>query len=328
MNTKLSIQIDLENCGFDQFNPPILNNVFLQSKVASVDRTMSQLATDIGYQNLSKGTRRIREWIATSDVPNTNQGNLFLNALDTSRTELNQANQAHEEYNQQQRIYTENRFEQQLLRTHFNLLMSNAETIVQTEQWRNVFLPKVGVFMYYAQVPSIRLGQLLDAWQNGRMQLEDFMAVRVVGSPLSGRHRAQGFDRNDLDTWVTKPHIFPRLNDAIKGFLPVVTEISGWSLGQIVTHLGGILPPTQIFIEREQIGHYDYNSQILTLQNIKHDLSKRFEHPEYPVILDHNPRGYITMRKQNLQINGRILCHWNQDLPPIVAEEIIRTLCV
>ena len=39
--------------------------------------------------------------------------------------------------------------------------------------------------MYYATVPSIRLGQLLQAWVDGRMQLDDFMAVRVVGSPLS-----------------------------------------------------------------------------------------------------------------------------------------------
>ena len=328
MNTKLSIQIDLENSRFDYFNPPPLHNAFLQAKVDELPRTISQLATDIGYQNLSKGTRRIREWVGTSDVPNSKQGNLFLNALNTSRTELNQANQAHEQYNQQQRIYTENRFEQQLLRTHFDLLMSNAEQIIQTPQWSHVFLPKVGVFMYYAKVPSIRLGQLLGAWQDDRMQMDDFMAVRVVGSPLSGTHRAQGFDRNDLDTWVTKPQIFPRLNDAIKGFFPIVTEPSGWSLGQIVTHLGGNLTPTQIYIEREPIGHYDYNHQILTLHNIEYDLSKRFEHPDYPVILEHNPRSNITMRKQNIQIDGRILCHWNQDLPPIVAEEIVRNLCM
>ena len=326
MNTNLSIQIDLESSRFDRFNPPTPNHLFLQSKLNAAHLTISQLATDIGYQNLSKGTRRIREWITTSDVPNTKQGHLFLNVLNTSRTELNQANQAHEQYHQQQRIYTENRFEQQLLCTHFDLLMSNAEQIIQTQQWSNVFLPKVGVFMYYAKVPSIRLGQLLDAWQNDRMQMDDFMAVRVVGSPLSGTHRAQGFDRHDLHNWITKPQIFPSLNDAIKGFLPAVTENSGWSLGQIVTHLGGNLPPTPIFIEREQIGHYDYNHQILTLHNTEHDLSERFKHPDCQVVLEHNHRSHITMRKQNIQINDQILCHWNQDLPPIVAEEIVHNL--
>lgn len=326
MNTKLSIQIDLEQCRFEDFNPPDPNQHFLSSKVEIQTRSLSQLAKDIGYRNLSKGTRRIHQWISASTVPDTQQGNLFLDILEISRTELNQANTAHQEQIQQQRIYRENQFEQQLLRTHFDLLMTNAVKIIQKKQYSNAFLPKVGVFMYYAKVPSIRLGQLLDAWKNGRMQLEDFMAIRVVGSPLSGTHRAQGFHRQDLSTWLYKPQIFPRLNDVIKEFLPSVMDDSGWSLGQIVADLGGHIEPTQIFSDRDNIGVYDYRTRMLTLHNIEYDLTDLFQRPDLPVVVEQNHRSHITMRKQNLQIDGRILCHWNQDLPPIVAEQIVRIL--
>lgn len=326
MNTKISIQIDLEQSRFDQFNPPVPVQDFLKQRVDAYPHPPSQLAQAIGYRNLSKGTRRIREWISSSTVPQTEYGDRFMECINTSRTELNQANRIHQQLVLQSRIYNENQFEPYVLRIHFNLLMTHAQKIITTHQWNNILLPKVGVFMYYARVPSIRLGQLLSSWQNGGMQLNDFMAVRVVGSPLSGTHKAQGFYRHDLSTWVSKPQIFPRLNDAIKGFLPAIKENSGWSLGQVIADLGGEIEPTQIFVEQECIGYYDYKHHILNLHHNEYDLSELFGHPEYPIGDEPNHESPVVMRKQNIQINGQILCHWNQDLPPIVAEQIVRII--
>ena len=325
MKDNLTIQVNLERCQFDHFNPIPPANTRLQHIFEAQQISVSKMAQAIGYKNINKGCRRIYTWLRKSEIPNTPEGERLLNLLPITRTTLNEINSTHRQVVQSMQVYRQNFFAHQLLRQHYDLLINNVDQIVRRKPWFQVHLPYTGVFMYYATVPSIRLGQLLQAWVDGRMQLDDFMAVRVVGSPLSGSHRAQGFYRNNPNNWVTRPQVFPRLLDAIKDFHPSSFEGTRWSLGQVVSDLGGVLEPTKIYQERHEVGRYDYSTRTLTIKGVRKDLTHCFQQANQPQSIGSH-FNEVTMYKQNLQVHNKILCHWNQDLPPVVAQEVATQL--
>ena len=119
--------------------------------------------------------------------------------------------------------------------------------------------------------------------------------------------------------------MFPRLLDAIKDFHPSSFEGTRWSLGQVVSDLRGVLEPTKIYQERHEVGRYDYSTRTLTIKGVRKDLTHCFQQANQPQSIGSH-FNEVTMYKQNLQVHNKILCHWNQDLPPVVAQEVANTL--
>ena len=324
---ELSFNINLETCRFQHKNPTPPSRCFVQDKLASTGLSKSTLAKQIGYSNLNKGCRRIQEWVDTERIPSSSQGEHFLQAIGVTRDELTKENQTYHRQISAQTIYRANNFEYEMLAKHVDVLIENVDAICNSAQWKQIHLPYVGIFAMYVNLESIRLGQLLHAWNNNSMRLDEYHVVKVVGSPLSGSHSAYGFHKNDHTTWKNIGRIFERFGDGIKLFSKKDKGVSYWSLGQLLVELGINIPPTILYQKRTAIGQYDYVSKRLTLLNETYDLTECFANPHEGVEFSHqsNLRNF-TLYKQNLQTPQGILCHWDQDLPPIVAERVTRLL--
>ena len=325
----LNININLETCRFQHKNPTGPTRSFVQNKLATTGISKSTLAKQIGYTNLNKGSRRIQEWVRTEQVQSSSQGEKFLQAIGVTRDELTKENQTYHRKISAKIIYRENNFEHNMLAKHVDLLMEHVYTICRSPQWRNIHLPYVGIFSMYFNTGSIRLGQLLQAWQNNYMRLGEYHVVKVVGSPLSGSHWSYGFTKNGDTLWENRGRIFERLGDGIQLFPKKDKGLSYWSLGQLLVDLGIELPPTTLYQKRKAIGQYDYATKQLTLLNETYDLSECFDdhtHIVQPAASLHPILSSVTLYKQNLQSPEGILCHWDQDIPPIVAERVTRLL--
>jgi hypothetical protein len=326
---KLSFNINLETCRFQHQNPTPIPRAFLRHKLEATGLNTSPIAKQIGYQNLNKGCRRIQEWVTREQVPSSSQGELFLQALGVTRAELNKENQHYQRQTAYQTLYRANNFEYEMLAKHVDVLMDNVDAICNSAQWKQIHLPYVGIFAMYVNLESIRLGQLLHAWNNNSMRLDEYHVVKVVGSPLSGSHSAYGFHRNDHTTWKNIGRIFERFGDGIKLFSKQDKDVSYWSFGQLLVELGIDLAPTTLYQKRTAVGQYDYASKRLTLLNETYDLTNCFANPNEDVEFSRNTHlRNVTLYKQNLQTPQGILCHWDQDLPPIVAERVARLLWI
>ena len=161
----LGVQLDHEYCRYDHLNPIPIRQSLIQQRIESLSIRRSELAKRIGYENISKGIRRIEQWETTQTIPNSEQGKNLLVQLNLTKKEVEQDKRTHCNLIKSQQIYRENEFEKRLLRSHYCLLLDNIQQIQSTPQWSDILLPKVGVFTYYAKVPSMSLGQLLDEAQ-------------------------------------------------------------------------------------------------------------------------------------------------------------------
>lgn len=325
--TTIALDINLEACHFHDQNPPAPPRTFLQDHFARTGLKRSEVARQIGYKNLNKGCRRIIEWIDAEKVDSDIYGDRFLEVLGVTREALHQENLRHHRLWASTVIYRENNFEYRMLTRHVNLLLEHQEQICSIEQWGQIHLPDIGLFTMYVNTPSIRLGQLLNSWIDTPMRQGDFFILKVIGSPLSGSHHVYGFDRNNPIQLEKRGRIFNRLLDGIQLFPQKHKRLSTWSLGQLLVKLGVELPPTKIYVERDEIGEYDYASQTLTLHgttySFHYTLSKILDRTRKVI---HPTLNNVVLYKQNLQLKGRILCHWDQDLPPTVAEQVAKVL--
>ena len=196
-----------------------------------------------------------------------------------TRDELTKENQTYHRQISAQTIYRANNFEYEMLAKHVDVLMENVDAICNSAQWKQIHLPYVGIFAMYVNLESIRLGQLLHAWNNNSMKLDEYHVVKVVGSPLSGSHSAYGFHKNDHTTWKNIGRIFERFGDGITLFSKKDKGVSYWSLGQLLVELGINIPPTILYQKRTAVGQYDYASKRLTLLNETYDLTNCFANP-------------------------------------------------
>jgi len=325
--TTIALGINLETCRFYNQNPPPPPRTFLQDHFVRTGLKRSEIARQIGYKNLSKGSRRIIDWIEAEKVDPDIYGDRFLEVLGVTREALHQENMRHHRLWASTVIYRENNFEYRMLARHVNLLLEHQERICSIEQWAQIHLPDIGLFAMYVTTPSIRLGQLLKSWIDTPMRQGDFFILKGIGSPFSGRHHVYGFDRNTPEKLERREQVFSRMSDVIGQFNPRDKRLSTWSLGQLLVKLGVELPPTKIYVERDEVGQYDYISQTLTLHgktyNFHDTLSQILDHTRKVI---HPTLNNAVLYKQNIQLKGRILCHWDQDLPPTVAEQVAKVL--
>lgn len=322
----LYMNVELDTWNFEHFNPIPPPVMFYAEQVENSGCTLSELVQQIGYKNINKGIRRLKEWMENNNVPNSKEGNAFLKLLGTSRDEINRLEVARQQRIDDSIIYTKSRVAETILTHNAELLLKHATEIRNNPIWSSIHIPGIGG--WFAWVPSRKmdLGQLVWNWDQEILRRGDEFFLSVSGSPLSGVHSAVGFNKNAPDELFRASSLFDTLGPNIKHFRRAGSPSDSdadWSIGQLVTHLGGSVPPTEIFVEHTCIGIYHHKTQKLRLHNQEYDC-----HPHlYPSTesvhkQSKNTLKNVTLYQQNLQVNGRILCHWTGDLPPIVAQEI------
>lgn len=321
MNTKLSIQLNHTHANFDRFNPSIEYTQLLKPKVESLGLSISEIAKRIGYQNLGKGSRRIRKWINDDCVLNSKEGNAFLSLVELGHDDLTEHKINYKLACHKAAIYHETNFEKEILKQHHALLLDNLRTITSNYQYDTVILPDIGLFAYMVIVPPFVLGQLIEAWSIGIFKRDDLYFFKSIGSLMSGTHKVYGFSSIDGSEHCI-PQGLGRYNDTRKQCRPYQTSHSKWSLGQVVADLGATIPPTLIYRQGVIIGSYDYKTRVLKLRNQEWDLSHEFTQPNQPTVLSEEGFTSFNLHKQNIQYQNDVLVHWTQDLPPIVAQHI------
>ncbi len=325
--TTIALDINLESCRFYNQNPPPPPRTFLQKHFAKTGFKRSEVARQIGYKNLSKGCRRIIEWIDAEKVDSDIYGDRFLEVLGVTREALNQENLRHDRLWASTVIYRENNFEYRMLARHVNLLLKHQRRICSIEQWAQIHLPHVGLFTRYVKT-SIRLGQLLNSWLDNPMRQGDFFVLKVITSPMSdSNNHVYGFDGNKPEYFKQRKQTFHGMGNVIRQFRPLDKRLSTWSLGQLLVTLGVELPPTQIYVERDKVGQYDYANQTLTLHGKTYSFHDTLSKPlKQTQKIYHPTLNNVFLCKQNLQLDGQVICHWDQDLPPTVAEQVAKVL--
>ncbi len=322
----LYMNVELDTWNWDHFNPTTPPIRLCAEKVESSGRTLSELATQIGYSNLNKGIRRLKAWIESNDVPNSKEGKAFLKLLGTSHEEIDALNVARQQRIDDSIIYTKTRVAETILTHNAELLLKHAANIRDTPNWSGIHIPGIGGWFAWIPPRKMDLGQLVWNWDQEILRRGDDFFLSVSGSPLSGRHSAVGFNKNTPEELFRVSRLFDTLGPNIKHFRKAGSPSNSdadWSIGQLVTHLGGTVPPTEIFVERTCIGIYHHDTQTLRLHEQECDCrpllysSTESVHNAYKDRLKN-----VTLYQQNLQTQRQIICHWTGDLPPIVAQEI------
>lgn len=236
----------------------------------------SDVARALGYQNLSKGCRRIVQWEegrpGTVLDPAAYFAVLGLEGHDESAA-LARANRL------QRRIeglgHPAVDADRDLIRAHAQRFVRQVDAICNQPHLAGVRSPAMQLRVLWMGGRALSLGALVTAWTTGRLMAQDdhdepVMLFDGAGSALSGAGRCSGVDRAGRIRSVSgSPLRFLRGGPAHPP-LPEC-EASAWSLADAVVALGGSAPCTRFHLldeeaqpSAEPIATYDPAERALT----------------------------------------------------------------
>ena len=173
------------------------------------------------------------------------------------------------------------------LASHCDLLLAHRAQIAAAPHWRDITLPTLRFeLLYVGSLSVVHLGDLLEGWASGALQMEDQKGQAVwllsgAGSPLSGAYSAYGVDRHSRDCVRFRSNLKGSFTRAMVAFKDVAHGVehgpSSWNLSQLLSHLGVPLAPSIISTQDGAVGQYDFATATLTW----HDSQARF-----PQLLD------------------------------------------
>lgn len=236
----------------------------------------SDVARALGYQNLSKGCRRIVQWEEgrpdTALDPAAYFAALGLEGHDESQT-LARADRL------QQRIEGLGRSvvnaDRDLIRRNAPRFVRQADAICRQPRLAGVRSPAMHLRVLWMGGRALSLGALVSAWTTGRLTARDDHddPVRLfdgAGSALSGAGRCSGVDASGRIRSVSgSPTRFLRGGPG----QPPLPEwaLSPWSLADAVAALGGSAPCTHVHLldhdavpSEQPIATYDPTERTLT----------------------------------------------------------------
>lgn len=235
------------------------------------------LARALGYKNTSKGCRRIQTWESDGVRPDPSQVRLLQQALGLTAEQWSAelaamraaAGPLPADIAQQTK---------HLLARHGALLLSQRERLQSAEGWRGLVLTGLSFgMMYIGGEGGIYLQDLLQAWSEGRLQVEtDAGPVWLYsggGSPLSGMHTMQGFEVRTGACGSYPGAFLPtrrRATAEIRAMVQATRARSGrpshWSLPQLLSQLGIKQPAADLHRAGVPAGRYDFARAILHWQ--------------------------------------------------------------
>ena len=174
---------------------------WLKSKREESALSIFELACKIGASKHQKWERKIHDWELGNSLPKDRLHKKICAAFNIQSSEWTKA---------YRRLVVQPKFDAQLLEkdipdqnriliaTHFTLLQGQSAQIQQTQQWRDIHLHDFHVgLMYMGGNAIMRLGPLLDCWNNGKLisrkENRLFYALHGGGSPLSYFQVFHGF---------------------------------------------------------------------------------------------------------------------------------------
>ena len=314
-----------------------------------------------------KWIRKIKEWEEGISLPKTRQKNNFCKALGISNKEWKIV---HKEFftppprkRDPETISETNR---RLIAQYIHILMAHHDEILENPEWNHIPLNGFHVgLMYFGGSVTMTLGSLLSCWRQGYLIASgprQFYILCGGGSPLSGMQNFYGFELGST-TIEKRTNVYRPLHCAI---LPVIrfvqqhkTGVSSWSLAQLLSHFGVLIPPAKIQLDGKDWGTYNFESHTLTTPRKTKifDLNPNNIHQVDRVIEDEFRQGGATMILHNIQTmqtgewlgekwvlkdrhnqtwilrndglehkNGDKIMTWDREIPALVGEYIFRII--
>ena len=341
-----TMTVKLQQIQYNRTDPNFPKNppkpfLFYSQKRMEKGMTKAQIATELGYRNLTKGCRRITEWESTRAFPSITIKNRYHEILDIQKEELLEGIRQYQLQIPYQYSLTSPNID--LLAQYHHCLLQNAETIIQNPQFHQCKLEGIQLFVAFSGTCHLTLGGLIRTWSQGDFQTASHYLLHGGGSPLSGSHILYGFTKTAPHTYEKMGHVFSPFIDGIRSIMVNVDKSkldSAWSLPQILAHLNIAVPNSSIMVEGEAIAEYNFQSKTLEFHSsmdgsiatklqspIKIDCSDEFpephEQPQY-----HPDATFSRWRicRQNIQRDNLPILHWNFDLPIIVSQKLIQSI--
>ena len=280
-----------------------LSRALLERRMA-LSWSRTDLATNMGYRNISRGCQRIAQWergctLGLLDTPNgvdteahkelvdqvppTERLQKLSEALDLSletlidyrASILSTFASSHARY---LRIREFKRHTQEseryLIKAHCKLLLDHAYDITTHNQFSAIQLSSCGVRASFLGAADYTLADLL-ALASGELRSAcaacggDFWNLKVSGSVLSGAHTAAGFcDAESCDQTTQCLPEGLKFGRFARACLKVAQSggkrSSHWSLVQLIHYLGGSVPAVEIYSNQFEVFAH-YDPNALTL---------------------------------------------------------------
>lgn len=248
---------------------PMTFGRWLRQKRESCGLRPVDLARALGDTNVSRSCRRIQSWEADGARPDPDQVHQLQQALDLTpeqwSTELAAMRTAACPLPVDIAQQTKH-----LLARRGALLLSEREHLQSAEGWRGTVLTGLSFgMMYIGGESGIYLLDLLQAWSEGRLQVETETGPVWLysggGSPLSGMHTMHGFEVRTGACGSYPGAFLPtrhRATAEIRAMVQVTRACSGrpshWSLPQLLSQLGIEQPAALLHRAGVPVGRYDF----------------------------------------------------------------------
>ena len=256
------------------------------------------LAAHMGYRNINRGCQRIAQWergstLGILDEPNgvdaraykrlvdqlppierlrklSEALNLSLNTLiDYRASILSTFASSHDRYLRIREFkrYTQES-ERHLIKSHRHFLLDHANDIATHKQFSAIQLSSCGVRASFLGAADYTVADLL-ALASGELRSActacggEFWNLCVSGSVLSGAHTITGFCAatacEQTEQRLPEGIRFGRFaRECLRVAQSGGKRSSHWSLSQLIHHLGGSVPPIEIYSNQfEVFAHYD-----------------------------------------------------------------------
>ena len=250
----------------------------------------SQLAAQMGYQNLSKGASRIADWETGRDYPRCDRLEVLRAALgnesDTPVKLLDAFLVAAEQRRRVLKTETQRQSnvafaELHLLQRHHALLLAHAGEICGHAGRANIRIGDAVAQLAYIGASTLSLGDVLNGWREGPLHVSDptgsFYLLRIAGSPLSGSHQVVGFRPDEDGLQYTRIEGFAqRAGALLKHRSP--RDVASDCLAGLLARLGVEVP--DLTITDDDSGdtyRYRYATRCVTGPLGSLDLSLRFQ---------------------------------------------------
>lgn len=236
------------------------------------------VAEALGYTNISKGCSRLAGWERGDAHPAQHFHAPLRAALQITQAEWDAQLAAREKLRRHADPFTQSSRDhlkqtQQDLASHCDLLLAQLPEIAATPYWRDIHLPGLSFgLMYLGGITAVHLGELLEGWEAGTLQVEDRDGQSVWllsggASPLSGSHTVRGFHRHTRSCAVFqgtfRGTIAAPLADIIRRGRAAEHGASPWNLPQLLAQLGVPIAPATISTSTQTLGQYDFATATL-----------------------------------------------------------------
>ena len=168
----------------------------------------NDLASMMGYTNLSKGSSRIASWEKAETMPVGWQRKRLAQALPFGS--LSEGLATYDEASKQLRAWrayleqTDHHARVQLwkfLARHHERLQAHHDEILSNPAWAGAVVPGAVCGMANMGGHALTLGTLVTGWLQGFLRHEDGLIFQLTGSPLSGRHTLTGIRHQQQQSW-------------------------------------------------------------------------------------------------------------------------------